>query len=152
MSTNPFGINRFFNQFRHKSASIFSKTPHQWQVEVGGGILRSHASGETKQGHQARRMLESRHHSRIFNLCCCLCLLLQTASVLAGPFSMSSQRRNIHTKKKKRFLESYPLSKHHDATVASFSIIAKLKNIYNSKVKPLENQFNLYNFCLLTHA
>ena len=43
MSTNPFGINRFFNQFRHKSASIFNKTPHQWQVEVGGGILRSHA-------------------------------------------------------------------------------------------------------------
>ena len=42
MATNLFGINQFFNQFHHKSVSIFNKTPHQWQVEVGGGILRSH--------------------------------------------------------------------------------------------------------------
>ena len=43
MATNPFSNNRFFNQFRHKNASIFNKTLHQWQVEVGGSILCSHA-------------------------------------------------------------------------------------------------------------
>ena len=39
MSTLPFKINQFFNQFRQKSATVFNKTPHMWQVEVGGGIL-----------------------------------------------------------------------------------------------------------------
>ena len=42
MTAPPFDINRFFNQFRHKCATIFHKTPHQWQVEVGGSILRSY--------------------------------------------------------------------------------------------------------------
>ena len=43
MATAPFDINRYFNQFCHKCATIFHKTPHQWQVDVGGSILRSYS-------------------------------------------------------------------------------------------------------------
>ena len=43
MTTPPFDINPYFNQFRHKCATIFNKIPHQWQVEVGGSILQSYS-------------------------------------------------------------------------------------------------------------
>ena len=43
MANATFDINRYFNQFCHKSTTIFHKTPHQWQVEVGGSILRSNS-------------------------------------------------------------------------------------------------------------
>ena len=42
MATPPHQINQYFDQFRQKCTTIFHKTPRQWQVEVGGGILRSH--------------------------------------------------------------------------------------------------------------
>ena len=42
MATAPHQINQYFDQFRQKCTTIFHKTPGQLQVEVGGGILRSH--------------------------------------------------------------------------------------------------------------
>ena len=36
-------INQYFDQFRQKCTAIFHKTPRQWQVEIGGSILRSNA-------------------------------------------------------------------------------------------------------------
>ena len=44
MPTEPLDNDALNTTFRHKCAHIFNKTPHQWQINVGSSILRSHNS------------------------------------------------------------------------------------------------------------
>ena len=48
MATPAPQINQYFDQFHQKCTTIFHKMPCQWQVEVGGSILRLHSDNNER--------------------------------------------------------------------------------------------------------